>query len=81
MSPSPPFRTKSEHVGAWHVVLHTPLAQEVSSVHGVVGGQPLHVPPQSTATSSPFWIWSEHEGIAQVNASQTPLEQSAASTQ
>jgi len=73
----------SEQEGTAHVIApagpeQTPLVQSLEAAHGLPSGHDAaHDPPQSTASSLPFFTPSVQLGDAQVPLWQTLLWQSA----
>jgi hypothetical protein len=77
MSPSVPFFTVSEQLGAAQAPpAHTPFAQSTGRTHSSPVPQPPQAPPQSTSLSPPFFTPSLQPASAQTPPEHTPLTQS-----
>jgi hypothetical protein len=64
-------------LGLLHVpAVQAPLAQSLPAAQRLPGGHGLHVPPQSTSVSVPFFTESAHPGVWQTPAVHTELRQS-----
>jgi hypothetical protein len=83
-SDSLPLRVWSVHVGLWQIfeLLQTELVQSPLPLHALPWPQRGQVgPPQSASDSPPFFTESEQVGARQTPLWQTPLTQSAPSSQ